>query len=536
MKFAVMSDIHYISPEMIVNDERAAFESAVSRQAIMDVASREDIDTILITGDITDSGDKLSHLGMVELLRSVKAMGKRVYVTTATHDFGHHKAYIRKKGDTEAQFASSPWSMPYFDKDNADFPGYLKPEFKGMPSEKATPMLEECYAPEELWDLYREFGRDDACSADNGSYSYCIDLDDSTRCLMLNDNFRNEEALKDKSVTYSPKCLRWIARMVKEAKEQGKFIFACTHHPLVPPSPAYRIGASNRDMRSPYSAHVLADIGINLVFSGHSHFTDVAFAESEHGNTLCDITTPSVRFYPPRYRIVELDGKNGRVAYSTVPVSVPEGMDIGNVPLEAFYRTSMYNEYYSKMLRLKKPLNNFVTEKKVSSFYFLIRHTAKLSNEEYDAVKDIKFFDLVINAVFNMLTGDGGYTPDTPEYKVLMSLAAVLDSVIDAQPFIDVRKKYLKGYTVKQVVEPLCFNNFVPDNEAEIDFTKKPTGKVSSPVFTSHAGGILMTVICILAVPLSVFLPPAAIIGIPAAAISKKKRLADNPPKPNDIY
>lgn len=536
MRFIVMSDIHYISQKSILNDKISSVESKISAQSLIDVAAYDDIDTILITGDLTDRGDKNSHLDFLELLKDLKAKGKKVYVTTATHDFCHHGAYTRKRGDTDAKYVTEPWSKPFYDEEKENPADYLKEEYKSLPKEETTPILLECFSPEEIWKLYYDFGPKDAYSVEEGSFSYCIDLDENTRCLMLNDNFRNEECLHDISVTYSPKCLRWINEMVKEAKRDGKFIFACTHHPLLPPSPAYRIGAGNRDMRSPYSLHTLADMGINLALTGHSHFSDVGFGESEKGNVIWDITTPSVRHYPPRYRIIDLDGKNGTIEYKCVSVTKPADIDIEEDNLEAYYHNMMYNEYLSKMQNLKSPLNKIITEKTVKDFYFICKGASGLSKDEYNKIKDVKIFDLIVETAFNMLRGDGQSTPDTPEYKFLMGLSAVLDSIIDTQPFVNLKKNTLKGYSVSDIISELCFNNYCSDNEDKIDFTKKPEEKYEITKFKSRAGDKLMFALSLLAIILSPLSPIAAVVAIPAMTISKKKKLKNNPEKPNYIY
>ena len=535
MKFIVMSDIHYIAKEMIIDDKKAMINSIVSESALMQAAGNDDIDTIIIHGDLTDRGDKPSHLELIEILRRIKKMGKKVYVTTATHDFCHHRAYTPKRKETGVKFASRPWENPYFDKENANYRSYIKKESQSLSDDEINQELVECFSPEELAEIYKEFGPDDAYSYEKTTASYCVDLDDKTRCLLLNDNFRNEEAMHDCSVGYTPACYKWIEKMVKEAKSEGKFIFACTHHPLLPPAPAYRIGAGNRDMRTPYSVHTLADIGINLVFTGHSHFADVGFALSEKGNHLYDITTPSVRNLPPRYRIVDLDGANGKVKLESISVNKPEGLDIKENTLEEYYRNELYDGYYSKMQNLKSPLNKILTEKTVGDLYFLCR-CAKLSKEEYKKVKDIKFFDIVISAAMNMLTGDGAYTPDTPEYKVLMGFATTVDSIIDTQPFVDVKKKVLKGYSAREVVEPLCFNNYIPDNNAEFDFTVLPGKKTETPKFKSHAGAYLMAPLCILAIPLSALLPLVGIFALPVMTIKKKTGEKKHPTGPKYIY
>lgn len=519
MKFAVISDVHYIAPETIINDEKSTINSTVSRHALYEAASQDDIDTILITGDLTDHGDRTSHLALIEILRDIRKKGKRIFVTTATHDFYHNRMYTRRRGDTDAEFNDKPWERPYFDPEKEDLHKYMK---NCAGRDKPLPVLEECCTPGELWEMYREFGRDEACSVSDESYSYCVDLDEDTRCLMLNDNFRNVEALHDISVTYSPACFKWIKENVDKAKKDGKFIFICTHHPLLPPSPAYRVGAGNRDMRSPYSVHTLADIGINLAFTGHTHFSDVGFAESSKGNLLCDISTPSVRYYPPRYRIVDLDGKNHRISCKCISVSKPDEPDIYGSSLEDYYRRELYNDYFMKVKKLKSPLDKIITGMKIKDLYFLCKKESGLTPGEYESVKNTTVFDLITGAAFNMLTGDGKYTPDTPEYKILMGLSAVLDSIIDAQPFYDVKKKYLKGYSVREIIEPLCFNNFIPDNNADFDFTLKPEKNTVTPEIRSFAGEYLMTALCITAVPLAYLLPYAAVVGLPAVTIKKR--------------
>ena len=534
MKFLVISDLHYISPKVIIDDKNATISSACSLQALKDAQDRDDIDTILLTGDLTDRGDKPSHDELLGMLREMKAKGKKIFVLTATHDFNHHRACTRMRGDTKANFTAKPWELPYFVPEETDFRAILKPEFAELSDEEITPKFLDVYTPLELWDLYREFGRDEAYSVDNEGYSYCIDLDDDTRCLMLHDSFRNEEALSDNSPTYPPATLRWIRQMKKEADRDGKFLFICTHHPLVPPSPAYRIGAGNRNMRSEYSVHTLADMGINLAITGHTHFADVGFGKSPEGNTLCDITTPSVRAYPPRYRIIDLDGKNGKIKYECITISQPD-VDTDGLPIEEYLRTQLKNEYLGKMLKLQKPLNKIVTEMRVKDFYFICKNAAKLTNEEFDSVKDIKFFDLIIDTVFNMLSGDGKFTPETPEYKLLMGLAATLDSIIDAQPFVNLRKKLLKGYSVRDVIEPLCYNASVPDNNGEIDFTKMPEFDQSARI-SSNAGDLVMLIVCILAIPISKILPYVAVVGLPAMTLAKKIKLKKNPPKDGYKY
>ena len=135
-----------------------------------------------------------------------------------------------------------------------------------------------------------------------------------------------------------------------------------------------------------------------------------------------------------------------------------------------------------------------------------------------------------------MLTGDGKFTPDTPEYRLLMSVAVFADSIIDAQPFTDIRNKILKGYKAAEIVGELMFKNGISDNKADFDFTVMPEKTTDVPEMTSHAGDIFTALVYIAAVPLSFLAPAAVAAGIPVKYLLKKAELKKNPPKPLDKY
>ncbi|NMP38134.1 MAG: metallophosphoesterase [Clostridiales bacterium] len=528
MKFAVLSDTHYISEKVMLEGagDNIRLMNAACRTALRQVSELDDVDTVFITGDLTNDGDETSHRDFAELLRQLKANGKQVYVLTATHDFHFHRAYIKKRG-CKTEYKAEPWNATWFDVDSCDYRSLIKDESGNLSEQECVPPLERVCTPADLWELYREFGRAQAISVCESAYSYCVKLDEKTWCLMLNSNFRDVEATGDDSPAFSPECYQWIAKTVKEARKNGAFIFACTHQPLVPPMPAYKIGASAKDMRSACVCHTLADIGIPLVFSGHTHFSDVGFCSSDKGALLCDITTASVCFLPPQFRVAELDGANGKIKLETVQVASAEGFDLGGKTLMEHFEDEFVEKYRRQIASMSPPLNKIISGARVKNLYPLCRRACRMSRQEYRSIKDKKLFDIIITLVMNMLCGDGSYTPDTPTYKFMMGFSAFLDSVIDTQPFSDIKKK-LKGYSISQIIEPMLFNNYVPDNNAEFDFTQPPEPHFETPVFKSHGGDIIMALLCVLAVPLAALSPVAAVLALPVMTIKKKKRLKAN--------
>ena len=141
---------------------------------------------------------------------------------------------------------------------------------------------------------------------------------------------------------------------------------------------------------------------------------------------------------------------------------------------------------------------------------------------EYKAIKNISIVDLVFECAANLLTGDGCFTPDTPQYKALMGFAATMDSILDAQPFFDLKKKVLKGYSLWEILEPMMFNNYIPDGDNDFDFTVLPQQKYDVKKYKTHAGAWTMFCLWLLLIVCSPFAILAALIGFPIMCLKKR--------------
>ena len=531
MKFAVLSDTHYISEDLLYGFQpEGILRRQINRTVVRQLKERDDIDTVLITGDLTDAGDEASHLEFRELLKDLKAVGKKVYVLTATHDFHFSRAWVLKYG-WPVKYKAQPWNRPWFNAAETDFTALVAEESLAQPEAGLTPPLMRVCTADDLWELYRDFGRDQAFSVCESAWSYAVKLDEKLWCLMLNNNFRDVDANFDFSPTYSPECFRWIEGIVAEAKAAGAYVFACTHHPLVPPVPAYKIGGTRRNMRGPTVVHTLADIGIDLVFSGHTHFSNIVFGASDAGHTLCNVTTPSITHLPPVYRIAELDPAAHTLRLANAEITAADDCPVREGTLRAHYVNEFVNEQRQSVSRLPAGLGKVVLGMKVKHFYPLCRAASKLTRAEYGQIKETKMFDIIMDLTVNMQCGDGQYTPDTPIYKFMMGFSAAADSLIAAQPFVGV-EKLLEGYTVAQIVEPMLFKNGVPDNDAAFRFDRIPAPTAVSPVFTSHAGDILMGLLSVLALLASPLSPAVTALILPALTLMKKNKLKKHPYRP----
>ena len=172
LKFTFLTDVHYYSPNLGVEGKAYELENSKNQKLLKNsgkaiasafgaIAQDKTNDIVLINGDLTNNGEYESHREIIEMLRFLRQTGKRIFVTTATHDFqeGDERAY-RFEGDRKI----------------------------GIPAAKR----------DELFEMYREFGPEQALSVHRESMSYSAELDSEYLLLALNSFlFQVEQDLND---------------------------------------------------------------------------------------------------------------------------------------------------------------------------------------------------------------------------------------------------------------------------------------------------------------------------------------------------
>ena len=81
LKIAVLSDTHYLSPDMIrdtadftehLNSDRKMFaESSAFLDALLETVKQDDPDVLMISGDLTKDGEKEGHEALAEILEYI---------------------------------------------------------------------------------------------------------------------------------------------------------------------------------------------------------------------------------------------------------------------------------------------------------------------------------------------------------------------------------------------------------------------------------------------------------------------------------
>lgn len=466
LKIQFVADTHYYSRK--VGTEGKAYDKAESKsqkvikdsdlviKAGFDMLCEDDsTDIIVLAGDTTRDGEMDSHNEFIEILRDLKKKGKRVYVITATHDF----------------------------RDGGVADGYVGDEVVKVPA------VEDRH---DLWDMYYEFGPNEAVSTHRESMSYVVQLAPGYRLFALNDD-TNYKPEGERGSGFSDDCMEWILEQLKDAQDHDQYVIAMTHHPMISPSPFYKIiGGGNMQRNHETTREIFADAGLHCMLTGHTHVHDISYVTSKKGNRFYDVAVGAMIGCPPVMRNVTFDPKNAKIDVETITIKDVPGMDTKGKPFDEYMKGfffgmirevlwamgydidrlaemsdafSIPGEKIKKLGWILKPVGKFLDKLTFKKVWRLCKKESGLKKADIADIADNKVIDFLLELIQNLYCGDSPYGPDTREYKLTCGLLNIVDSLLDTIHLSI--GKFIKGATsVRSLVEPLLWNPGYCDADA----------------------------------------------------------------------
>lgn len=298
-KIAMVADLHHFS-ETLSDDGKAYHLRSTSDQkclmesgAIIDAAFEEiassDCDAVLIAGDLSNDGEKVSH-EEVKAKIDLLAEKKPVYVVYATHDWccdGNAKRFEGDKYYTDV----------------------------------------ETMTPPELRELYKDYGENQAYDTyvnHLGAASYAVKLSDKVRLLGVND----DQDGKGHS-GYSDEHFEWILKQVRDAKANGETVILMEHHLVIPTiSPLINGGMiiGEHDSR----AEDLASAGVDFVIVGHSHQQRTRVYTAKNGNKMYQINLGALCGHPSPITTLSVGDDEYRIDVDRVKKFTYNGVEYTN--------------------------------------------------------------------------------------------------------------------------------------------------------------------------------------------------------------
>lgn len=266
----VATDIHYFAEEL--TDDGEEFYRMVNHgdgkvvpyireitDAFIEEVIAEKPDALVLSGDLSLNGEKLSHAALAKKLSLVEEAGIPVLVIPGNHDI------------------NNPQACGY--QGNGTYPA-------------ATT------SPQEFYEIYKDFGYDEAVSRDPASLSYLYQLDEMTMVLML-DSCQYENGNRVGGVIRS-ETYDWIDEVLELAWENGANVIPAAHHNLLEESEVYA-----EDCTIEHSEQLLERLsgwGVNLFLSGHLHVQHIKSESDVYEIVTGSLATPLCRYGLLRYR------------------------------------------------------------------------------------------------------------------------------------------------------------------------------------------------------------------------------------------
>lgn len=363
-----------------VTDQKCVAETpAIIDAGFEQIAEDKDTDVILIPGDLVYRGEYQSHVGFREKLYKLKEQGKRIYLITARHDYCE-------------------------DGEPCEFEGEEQLPVKGMPRA-------------ELRDFYKDFGFGDAISEHKESMSYVAQLADGIRLLALNcdGDCRDFKGIWDNQ-------MEWALEQIKKAHDEGQYIFAMTHYPLLPFSPIMKLIGDAKLTDWEKRANEFADAGLDLIFTGHMHAQAITDYTTKSGNTITDVQTGSFVGCPCAYRKITF--KNNRAEIKSFTINDFDYIDKGSKTAEEYFKWRFDRMIVWKMSEiLPKPVNNILDK-------FTLKKLGRLLCFRVDKSIENKLAkDVGIELVRNIFVGNEPYVKGTPLYEAMAKMLKRLHPV-----------------------------------------------------------------------------------------------------------
>lgn len=296
LRIAVMSDLHYLSPDMIADtedfehafnsDRKLLKESSSILREMLERVRADKPDILLVSGDLTKDGEQECHAALAKQLQQLQqdVPGLKIYVINGNHDIRNYNAKNFNTADGKAVPATR--TEPEDFKQIYDFV-------------YSDPTVIATFTPAEG---NKAGGLSYVARPVEGLTVIAMDT-----CRYSSDNTSNGDDEHETSGAISADLEKWVIEQTAAAKARGDLVIGLEHHGLVPhfdvqPTilPMYLVNGYER------IAQEYADAGMSVVFTGHMHAVDIAAMTTKAGNTFYDIETGSALTYPCPVRFVDL--------------------------------------------------------------------------------------------------------------------------------------------------------------------------------------------------------------------------------------
>ncbi|MBC1742327.1 metallophosphoesterase [Listeria welshimeri] len=323
------TDVHYLAPSLTDNGtafkqyvaagdgKQLAYSDEITDAFLEDVEAKK-TDVLIISGDLTNNGEKTSHEELAKKLAQVEKAGTQVFVVPGNHDI------------------NNPWARK-FEKD------------KQLPTDTITPT--------DFSKIYGDFGYKDAISSDDFSLSYLAAPSSKVWLLMLDTAIYKTNMQQGTPTTeggLTTGTLDWVKECSTLAEKNGAKLIPVMHHNLTNHSDVIQRGFTIN-----YNQQVIDTLtagNMEFSLSGHIHTQNIRTAKSTDGKEITDIVTNALSVYPHKYGNITYSAKNKNFTYQSQKLDIESWAkehgktDKNLLNFDQFDYDTFYNSGYDKAI------------------------------------------------------------------------------------------------------------------------------------------------------------------------------------------
>lgn len=323
------TDVHYFAPSLTDNGtafkqyvaagdgKQLAYSDEITDAFLEDVEAKK-TDVLIISGDLTNNGEKTSHEELAKKLSQVEKAGTQVFVVPGNHDI------------------NNPWARK-FEKD------------KQLPTDTITPI--------DFSKIYGDFGYKDAISSDDFSLSYLAAPSSKVWLLMLDTAIYKTNMQQGTPTTeggLTTGTLDWVKECSALAEKNGAKLIPVMHHNLTNHSDVIQRGFTIN-----YNQQVIDTLtagNMEFSLSGHIHTQNIRTAKSTDGKEITDIVTNALSVYPHKYGNITYSAKNKNFTYQSQKLDIESWAkehgktDKNLLNFDQFDYDTFYNSGYDKAI------------------------------------------------------------------------------------------------------------------------------------------------------------------------------------------
>ena len=275
--FMVMSDMHVMSTSLF--DNGTAWATYLQSEPKLDEKSVDLYDEaitrikmanpkmLLLTGDLTKDGEKVSHEYVASKLAELETQGIKVYVIPGNHDIANPQAK-----------------------------SYLSSEVASV----------ETVTAEEFKTIYGAYGYDEAVMKDG--LSYMVYPEDGLAIICINSTKDNVNTTRWSEGGITEETMTWIEKAAQKARLDGRYVIGMMHHQVMAHfkgqasfAPTYIANGTEGYPELSGIQERLVKAGIRTMFTGHFHTQSISKKTTAAGD-LYDISTGALCQYPSPIR------------------------------------------------------------------------------------------------------------------------------------------------------------------------------------------------------------------------------------------